>query len=140
MNICSSNNHGEIVYKDSHCPACRRIEMLETKLDGLQKEVKNLDGVMIRFTFPENTIPYGQDFGVHIGIPAGIRFEMQRVSNNLIKLITKGYGQLTPGGQYGNGALYVSISRIPYHLRQCVLKAFERENIQATEDHHDTTP
>ena len=139
MNICNNNAHGEIVYKDSHCPACRRIEMLETKLDGLQKEVKNLDGVMIRFTFPENTIPYGQDFGFHIGIPAGIRFEMQRISNKLIKLIAKGYGLLPPGGSYGNGALYVSINRIPYHLRQCVLKAFEGENIQATEDHHDTT-
>ena len=43
MDICSSNNHGEIAYEDRHCPACDRIDELKDEIVDLRDAVRSLE-------------------------------------------------------------------------------------------------
>ena len=56
---------------------------------------------------PGNTVRYGQDFGFYRGVPPGVRFQVE-VRGLGWRLTAPGYGQR---GNYGNGALHVSLSQ-----------------------------
>lgn len=54
-----------------------------------------------------NSIPYGQDMGIHKGVPSGIDFDVRLENDgNGAVLRAPGYG----GKPYGNGAIYLSRS------------------------------
>jgi len=58
---------------------------------------------------PKNKMKYGQDFRQHKGIPSGVDFAVERLSDTHYRLTGYGYGQLDSGDHkgYGNGKLYV---------------------------------
>lgn len=56
-----------------------------------------------------NNVPYSQDFGFSINVPAEIKFNVElfdKVGKEFIwKLTANGYGNPTPN--YGNGAIFI---------------------------------
>lgn len=53
-----------------------------------------------------NEIVFGQDFRYFYGVPPG-EYQVFDMDKSL-KLVAPGYGDLSKGGQYGNGAIWVS--------------------------------
>ena len=53
---------------------------------------------------PGNRIHYRQDFVNHIGIPAGVQFEVVSVDQKHAVLVAPGYGDTN---DYGNGGIYI---------------------------------
>lgn len=71
---------------------------------------------MIKYTFAENNnIPYFQDFSFSRGIPANVEFLVETPNFNRAKLTGNGYGII--GGNYGNGAIFVSFFDLPKDLQ-----------------------
>ena len=68
-----------------------------------------------------NKINYGQDFGIHQGIPHNVDFEVHNFYNGKFKLIANGYGNLKGYDNYGSGAIY------PYGLTKQQRKRFAKE-------------
>lgn len=77
--------------------------------------------------FPEgNQIVYSQDFSQYIGVPAGIDFEVTRLTADSVILRAPGYGAKRP---YGNGPLIVHRG----------MQAAAQHNVQPTADADTTT-
>lgn len=52
-----------------------------------------------------NKIPYRQNFESFTGIPSGIEFSVEWITDQSVKLAAPGYGKVSNAG-YGNGPLY----------------------------------
>jgi len=73
-----------------------------------------------------NNICFGQDFGLHIPLPSGVKFYPREESNGCIWFIGDGYGIINDNklkeydyglsGRYGNGAINVSVKDLPIEL------------------------
>ena len=42
MNVCYTNEHGEIVHNERTCPACDAIDDLKAQLEEMTKELKEM--------------------------------------------------------------------------------------------------
>jgi hypothetical protein len=68
-----------------------------------------------------NKIPYSQDHKFYRGIPAGIKFDVEKAMGEAISLRAKGHGGDI---HYGNGALFVRVNHLPPDVEKQVRKEF----------------
>ena len=71
------------------------------------------DGIFTKDTirFPKgNTVIYGQDFGIHVGVPSEVDFRLEGFGNDNIVLQARGYGD---PDDYGNGCIVVFFQKAP---------------------------
>jgi len=75
------------------------------------------DGIFTKDTirFPKgNTVIYGQDFGVHVGVPSDVDFRLEGFGHDNIVLQARGYGD---PDDYGNGCIVLFFQKAPANTR-----------------------
>lgn len=72
----------------------------------------------MKIKFKKNKIIYGQDHRIYKGIPSEIEFDIIPFTNDMVKLVSIGYGDKV---EYGNGALYVCIKNLPKNYQRIIL-------------------